>query len=490
MNLLKRMIGGLVLLLALAGVSVSAQDYLGVILSNLNIRAEASRSGAVLTTLPADTTVIIEARSAAGDWLLVRTQDGSVRGWAARRFVNMVNVNLDMLAISGEVLGAAVVAAPPAGEAAPAPAAAVAAAPEGATATVLSANLNVRDAPSTRGNRLGGVTARTVVSVTGRSAAGDWIYINSGGLQGWVAARYLRPAAGVQFAALPVVTGGGAAVTDAGGLAPSTAPASPDSAVVAPPPAAADSGFIVLPGHVLDNARTIFQRGQGLGNHAGVFIKIGDSNMLWQYYLCPFNSGNYDLGGYGHLQGIVNTFAATGSFCNNDVTAHEGFTSAAVLDAYFVLNPECTADEIPLTCALRLRRPAFAFIYIGVLDMNFLPAEAFEANLRNITAYLADRGVVPVLSTFAIADWRHDGRAAFYNDAIRRVAQRQRVPLLDVQSALFNYPARGTAEDGFHLAARDAGFVSFTGDENNYGRTRRELMTLELLNTLYWHVTR
>jgi hypothetical protein len=33
-------------------------------------------------------TVFIEARSPRGDWLLVRAVDGSVRGWAASRFIS------------------------------------------------------------------------------------------------------------------------------------------------------------------------------------------------------------------------------------------------------------------------------------------------------------------------------------------------------------------------------------------------------------------
>jgi hypothetical protein len=57
-----------------------------------------------------------------------------------------------------------------------------------------------------------------------------------------------------------------------------------------------------------------------------------------------------------------------------------------------------------------------------------------------------------------------------------------------VQAALFNYPQRGTGADGYHLSARDGNFIAFNGDENTYGRVRRELLTLQMLDSLYARV--
>jgi uncharacterized protein YraI len=466
----------LVLLLT-TGVSL-AQEATGRVTTRLNVRDTPSTRGGVITQFALDAVVIIEARDDQTNWLLVHLPDNTVRGWVSRQYIDVGVLNTDTLPVSQEQINAP---APQENAAAPSAPASVS-----ATALVHGVNLVVRLSPSTRADKLGVVSAGTTVALLGRSEASDWAYVSDGVLTGWVARRYLRPSAGVVFANLPVMSGIGQPLAVAVPTGPIAAPV-PNQ----PPaqPVGADSNYILLTSAAIEKARVTFQRGRSLGNSPNTFIKIGDSNMLWAEYLCPFNNGSYDLGSYSHLQGIVSTFAASGSFCQNNTTAHEGFTSAAVLDAFFVTDPNCRTDEIPLSCEIRLRRPSYALIYIGVLDMNYLPAEAFQSNITNMIIYLQEKGVVPILFTFTIDDWRHDGRAVFYNDAIRHVAQRQDLPLVDIQAALYNYPARGTATDGFHLAARVKDFISFTGDENTYGRTKRELLTLEVLNRLHWTIS-
>jgi uncharacterized protein YraI len=478
---LQAFLRGLLLLALLMLVSVGAaqETIQGVTTDGVNVRASPARNGAQLSAFAFNTTIIVEARNDASTWLLVRTPDGGVRGWVSAQFVRLTNGAVPNLPVSGEVIGAS--AAPSSGGDTGA------AAPSSTTAQVRGANLNVRDTPSTRGNRIGAVNAGTEVTIIGRNERGDWAFVAFSGTQGWVSARYLRLPRGTTLASFPVVSQTGTAAA----AAPSGAPPAPVEGAAAPPAADASTNYIIMPEQVLITSRSVFQLGQRLGRRHDVFIKVGDSNMLQAEYLCTFQGGNYNLGNYGHLQGIINTFAGTGSFCNVDPSTGTGFTTPSLVDNFFLSDPNCQVDEVPISCALRLRQPAFALIYIGVLDMNYITSQAFEQNIGNIVYYFKERGVVPILSTFTIDAWRDDGRPAFYNAAIRRVATNQRVPLIDLQAAVAGYPQRGTREDGFHLSSKDGGaFTPFTGEENQYGRTKRELMTLELLNSLYWYVTR
>jgi uncharacterized protein YraI len=457
---------------------VSAQGGItGITTTGLNLRD--APEGQVVGVLGENTTLAIEGRNMGGNWLRVHTQDNALTGWVAARFVALQ---------SGDVAGLPVVdesaAAPPANTAP--------VAVSGELTGLAVVNLNVRVTPETRAAKVGLLTAGTTVNLLGRNQRGNWLYISGGGLQGWIAGGYLRLPPGVATSSLPVVNPQTSVVTAP--AAPQT-PQSPGNGSSAPPPlpdvAVPDSsstGYIVLPEGAAANARAIFQRGQSLGNSPNTFIKIGDSNMTWSEYLCPFNSGSYDLGSYSYLQGVISAFQPSGSFCANHNSAQPGFVSNAVVDAFFVINPQCQVNETPIACDIRLYRPSFALLYLGVLDMNYVTPEAFAMNIDNIVAYLSDRGVVPILSTFTIDDWRQDGRASSFNDAIRRVAAGRQVPLIDVQAALFSYPQRGTGEDGYHLARRDGNFTAFNGDENTYGRVRRELLTLQMLDALYGRV--
>jgi uncharacterized protein YraI len=59
--------------------------------SVLNVRGEPSRTSARIGRLPDNTAIIVEGRNEAGDWLLVRSQDGSLRGWVAIGFVQFTD---------------------------------------------------------------------------------------------------------------------------------------------------------------------------------------------------------------------------------------------------------------------------------------------------------------------------------------------------------------------------------------------------------------
>jgi hypothetical protein len=70
------------------------------------------------------------------------------------------------------------------------------------------------------------------------------------------------------------------------------------------------------------------------------------------------------------------------------------------------------------------------------------------------------------------------------NAIIRNAAARYNLPLIELHDALHNLPNQGCVEEGFHLSYRVDGVVNFTGDELIYGKDRRELLTLQMLDAL------
>jgi uncharacterized protein YraI len=53
-------------------------------------------------------------------------------------------------------------------------------------------NMRLRAAPNTRSDRVGGVNWGQIVNVLGRSANGEWIFVEINGLQGWTSLRWYK----------------------------------------------------------------------------------------------------------------------------------------------------------------------------------------------------------------------------------------------------------------------------------------------------------
>lgn len=108
------------LLLALSTVSL-AQGIAGrVIAWRLNVRSHPTINATnVIGQLAAQTPVIIEGRTEANDWLYIRTEDSSLAGWAATRYIAFDASQLSAIPVSAQVATApAGSAAAPAGSAA------------------------------------------------------------------------------------------------------------------------------------------------------------------------------------------------------------------------------------------------------------------------------------------------------------------------------------------------------------------------------------
>lgn len=350
------------------------------------------------------------------------------------------------------------------------------------TATVL-VELNMRSAPSQSGTVLTKIPANTPVIVEGRNDGETWLLVHTtdNAWRGWMAIQYLQFDQAVSIRGLPDRTNvdlNAPVVDESGQPIPVqvTPPVIPDERT--------DYPALWLGDAVLNNARRIYQRGQQMGNNPNSLIKIGESNTAGTVYMCTFHYGNYDLGPYSDLEPIVQRFNSTDSFCHYDYTARTGFATANLLDPQWAIEAECQAGETPLQCGNRIYNPSYALIYLGIADMGFYTEDQFRRNMMTLISYLTSNGVVPILTTYPMADTFNDGKPQYFNAVVREIAASENIPLMDVRSALHEYANRGTGPDGYHLSVRDPNETTFNGDELVYGRTFRELLTLQMLQAL------
>ncbi len=192
------------------------------------------------------------------------------------------------------------------------------------------------------------------------------------------------------------------------------------------------------------NVREIYVRGLALGNNPRAFSKIGDCNSLPPFFLAKFDTGEYALGPYENLQGVIDHFA--GSFGRESMVAWSGNHVWAVLDPMWANPAYCNAGETPLACEFRLNRPSVVLIRLGTNEVG--SPQLFEANLRQVIEFAIERGTIPVLGTKAD---RLEGSDAM-NEMIRALAAEYRIPLWDFSKAAERIPVRGLLPDGIHLS--------------------------------------
>jgi hypothetical protein len=359
----------------------------------------------------------------------------------------------------------------------------------GITATALR-DVNVRPEPNIDNQPVGVIRAGTTVVVEGRNPGSLWLFVRTedSSVRGWVDISFLALSEDARVNTLPVVSpaeaDAGSADTPEVSDDPEATPGVEATEFVIPEENL-DLPTLVLTEPVLANVRAIYARGQQSGKSPASFMKIGESNTAGTVFLCPFEWGTYELGDYGELQGIIDLFNQTKSFCRYNQTAQNGFATSNVLDSTWADPNDCEPNETPLACEVRRNVPAYAIIYMGIGDMGRLSPERYQENLTTMIRFLSDNGVVPIITTFPMADsFNRDGNPQMFNQISRDVAAATRVPLIDLRVATYEYSNHGTGPDGYHLSVRDTAETTFTGDELMYGRTLRELLTLQVLNQL------
>lgn len=365
---------------------------------------------------------------------------------------------------------------------------------------VLSANVNVRQSPTPRSGLITTLPSGTAVTVQGRNDRGDWLYIRTvdGNVEGWVAIGFVALDTPVAVMRDIGVYGTGSAP-----LLPAAVPNAPPTDTEAPtvgidpssvlamdpagddvPPEVTEEPYIVFDS-VRGNVAAILARGRSLGRDATSFMKVGDSNMSNEWFMCPFGTNSYDLGNYPQLQTVIDRYRAGGSFCRTNTSAQGGFTTATMLDPAFSLPEYCTPNESPLNCEIRRSNAHVAFIYMGKVDTGALTVQEYQANMTAIVRTLSDNGIVPVLATFVTEDIANStGAPQRFNTVLRQIAAAEQIPFVDVRAATWFYENHGTQFDGYHLSFRQHNWTALSADPQRHSRAWFELQALLLLDDI------
>ena len=164
---------------------------------SLNVRQGPGTSYPVAGKLAEGTEITVEGRNEAGDWWYICCiAGGDARGWVSAALVTP-SFAADQAAALPVVASEAAPAATPAPATTAATTTTTATAPGGVQGTVAGVNLNVRSGPSTDDAVLGKLRGSDTVTVLGRNAGGEWLYICCIGTpagNGWVSAQFITPA--------------------------------------------------------------------------------------------------------------------------------------------------------------------------------------------------------------------------------------------------------------------------------------------------------
>lgn len=232
----------------------------------------------------------------------------------------------------------------------------------------------------------------------------------------------------------------------------------------------------VVPKTVSERVRQIYAEGQKRGNQPNVFSLIGDCDATPTWFLGDFDLGPkyYKLGPHTNLQDEIDYFQ--GSFARPSLAVRRGFVAASVLTPLWADPKLCEKTDTPLSCELRLNKPAFAFILLGTNDYNH--REVFEPNMRKILDALIAEGVVPILGTKA------DNLEGDYslNATIAELAYEYELPLWNFWAATQPLPAHGLDKDQTHLTWASNDFGDPTRMQSAWPwRNLTALQTLEMV---------
>ena len=231
-----------------------------------------------------------------------------------------------------------------------------------------------------------------------------------------------------------------------------------------------------------DRVREIYLLGQQLGNDPRMITRVGECNSMSYAFLMPFGRGQYDLGPYGYLQSVVDFFPV-------DAWTHESLATRAGLSSIMAIDPAMADPGVCggkswLECECDRAKPSVAFIMLGLQDVYFLTPDQYQQAMRRAIDISIDYGVIPILTTFPVlpGDYgvRDQNRIAF-NTIIVDLAHEYNVPVMNVWLATQGVENHGIGEDFVHLSQRGDNWVSFSGDEQQWGFTMWNLVALQTL---------
>ncbi len=317
-------------------------------------------------------------------------------------------------------------------------------------------------------------TAGTPLTVVERNAIGSWLrvqtYLADGAVasDAWIIGGYVNKHPDLRYSDVPINTN--APEHDL-----AYAPAFATRDLYAPP--------VVPP--VSEAMLAVFQRGQALGNHPDVILRVGDSLSTSEQYLVPLSLPDAALGPFDFLADVVAYYgpSATG----DEVSAQVGMSSIVLFDPMWANDPDCAPGETPLACAYRVRRPSVAFVMFGPNDVRSMDPTRYAENMGRIVQESLDAGVIPVLTLVPLdPESELYARALAFHRELIAVADAFDVPLINLWYAAQGLPENGLDIDGVHL--KQSGFDTLkldSGHEAWYGISLHNLLSLVTLDRLY-----
>jgi hypothetical protein len=321
--------------------------------------------------------------------------------------------------------------------------------------------------------QLGWLRAGVPVQIFERNRIGNWLHVRRTGLNasdtsdGWVLTGYLNIDSHLRFSEVTVNLD----LPDA------------DVTEVAPESVAHLYAAPIIP-EVGDVMREVYNWGQALGNHSNVVTKIGDSLTADEFYLNPFGQPDYDLGPYDYLKETIEYFGD--SMESESAAARIGLTTYVVFDPLWTNSPDCLANEAPLSCEYRLKKPSIALIMFGPNDVLHISAETYDEQMREIVDETLAAGIIPVLSTFSYSpDARMWWPSVDFNLALVDIAEDYEIPLINLWAASRVLPDYGLEGDGAHMTHSGFPYIKYsTGHESWYGVSLRNLLSIRMLDEI------
>jgi uncharacterized protein YraI len=464
-------------LLLMAQISYAQQWVQAKVLPiQLNVHQSPGVDAAIVGQLLHGTVVTVTGRQDAGNpvWVSVTPTSGGASGWVRSDYLQFPDgFDLNLLPVLTADNASAAVNPPPENPPPSNPPPANVSAPANAISGTTSGIVNFRVGPGTNFTVLTMLPYGTPVALTGRNGDSSWLRAVVNGQEGWLYSGYVQ--VNGDRGALPVIGDNVAA-------AAASVQGSPYSAWGVP------AGVVPV---ISAHAHQIFVAGQRLGNRANIFSKVGDSITARPQFLTVIGDGGLHLYNYAYLQPVVDYYFRSiarthNSFGNVSLAAHEGWTSADLLNSSKNTPGICQPDESPLVCEYRVTKPAVALIMIGTNDAQWgVSTDAYRSNLAQIIQKSIDMGVIPVVSTIP-DNVNAGGRVNDFNNVIRGLAAQYDVPLWDFWVALQGLPNRGLDPDGIHPSSGSNETAIFTEhDVSSYGFNMRNLTALLVLDAVW-----
>ena len=335
--------------------------------------------------------------------------------------------------------------------------------PTGDAKVIGEKGVNLREGPSTSFTPPSAlIETNTELILTGRTEDNRWYLVQTmEGVSGWAFGELLEIR--IDPNTLPV----------AWFETPTAIPL-----VIGAPP----NGNVQVTGEISPRVRQIYRDGLRRGNQPNAFSKVGDSITSNQPFLGAFGSGKYDLGSYAYLQDTIAYYDAATRRAS--LAASKAFNAAAVLSDLWADQFNCEPNESPIECEYRHNRPSIAIIMLGSVDMQIYTAEEFAMFLSEVVQTTISNGTIPVLTTFPNGDDFYTEESVEFNNVIRQIAKREQIPLIELRDPALALPDHGVQEDKFHLSQSDDEFMVLDRDEHRYGLILRDLLTMQMLDTI------